>query len=48
MLLSLPMIHQRGEMWPYTADLLGEAADNSHVPHTKAEAQFMRSLSTWD
>jgi hypothetical protein len=47
MLLSLPMIHRRGNMWRYTADLLNEAAaDNSHVPHKEAEGQFMRSLKT--
>jgi hypothetical protein len=47
MMLSLPMTHRRGEMWRYTAELLGEAAaDNSYVPHTEAEAQFMRSLKT--
>ena len=45
LMLSLPIAHRRGEMWRYTADLLGEAAaDNSYVPHTEAEAQFMHSL----
>jgi hypothetical protein len=45
MMLSLPMEHRRGNMWRYTADLLNDAAaDNSYVPHTEAEAQFMRSL----
>jgi len=45
MMLSLPMAHRRGDMWGYTADLLGEAAaDNSYVPHIDAEAQFMRAL----
>ena len=44
-MLSLPIAHRRGEMWRYTADLLSEAAaGNSYVPHTEAEAQFMRSL----
>jgi hypothetical protein len=44
-MLSLPIDHRRGEMWRYTADLLGEAAaDNSYMPNTEAEAQFMRSL----
>jgi hypothetical protein len=44
-MLSLPIAHRRGEMWRYTADLLGEAAsDNSYMPNTEAEAQFMRSL----
>jgi hypothetical protein len=47
MMLSLPIAHRRGNMWRYTADLLNEAAaDNSYVPHTEAEAQFMRSLKT--
>jgi hypothetical protein len=47
MMLSLPIDHRRGNMWRYTADLLNEAAaDNSYVPHTEAEAQFMRSLET--
>jgi hypothetical protein len=31
-------------MWRYTAGLLSAAADNSYVPHTEAEAQFLRSL----
>jgi hypothetical protein len=47
MLLSLPIAHRRGNMWRYTADLLNKAAaDNFYVPHTEAEAQFMRSLKT--
>jgi hypothetical protein len=46
MMLSLPIDHRRGNMWRYTADLLNEAAaDNSYVPHTEAEAQFMRALN---
>jgi hypothetical protein len=45
MMLSLPIDHRRGNMWRYTADLLNEAAaDNSYVPHTEAEAQFVRAL----
>ena len=32
-------------MWRYTAGLLSAAAgDYSYVPHTEAEAQFLRSL----
>ena len=46
-MLSLPMIHRRGDMWRYTAGLLDEAAaDNSYVSHVDAEAQFMRALKT--
>ena len=46
-LLSLLMIHRRGNMWRYIADLLNEAAaDNSYVPHKEAEAQFMCSRKT--
>jgi hypothetical protein len=45
MMLSLPPIHRRGEMWRYTAELLKEAAaDHSHVPHPGAEPQLARAL----
>jgi hypothetical protein len=44
-MLSLSPIRRRADMWRYTADLLNEAAaDNSYVPHTEAEAQFLHSL----
>jgi hypothetical protein len=44
-MLSLPIAHRHGEMWRCTADLLSEAAAyNSYLPHTDAEAQFMRAL----
>ena len=45
MMLSLSPVRRRADMWRYTADLLNvAAADNSYVPHTEAEAQFLRSL----
>jgi hypothetical protein len=45
MMLSLPPIHRRGEVWRYAAELLKvAAADRSYVPHPEAEAQLARAL----
>jgi hypothetical protein len=45
LMLSISIAHRRGDMWRNTASLLDEAAaDNSYVPHIKAEAQLRLSL----
>jgi hypothetical protein len=43
MMLSLPPLHRRWDVWRYAAELLNEAAaDKDTVPD--AEAQLMRAL----
>jgi hypothetical protein len=46
MMLSLPPIHRRGEIWRYAAELLKQAADDhSYVPHPDAETQLAPPLN---
>ena len=45
MMLSLPIDHQRGNIWHHVANLLNEAAaDHSYAQHTETEALLWRAL----
>jgi hypothetical protein len=45
LMLSLPLAHQRGNIWRHVAILLNEAAaDNSYIQHTEAEALLGQAL----